>query len=168
MIHLCADGRKRRRVCGISVDVAGIRDGVEGDAKMGVADLQGGSSFHVAGRHVVQHDDVSGTFLAAERYFRGGRPFDQPQARLDVPIRLTRSDTTARWASFRSWGASSTAAAAALCMDALLTFLLGVRCYLCVRPWSRTNTGAFWFGMDLDTVIEVCVTFHYAWAMEHD
>jgi hypothetical protein len=53
-------------------------------------------------------------------------------------------------------------------VHALLTFLLGVRCYLCVRPWSRTNTGAFWFGMDLDTVIEVCVTFHYAWAMEHD
>jgi hypothetical protein len=45
---------------------------------------QGGGHFCVAGRHVVRHDDVSGTFLAAERYFRGDRPFDQPQARLDV------------------------------------------------------------------------------------
>ena len=133
-----------------------------------LADPQGGGSFHVAGRHVVQHDDASGTFLAAERYFRGDRPFDQPQARLDVPDQAHAVRHDRAMGVVPVVGASSTASAAAFCMDALLTFLLGVRCYLCVRPWSRTNTGAFWFGMELDTVIEVCVTFHYAWAMEHD
>jgi len=45
MIHLCADGRKRRRVCGISVDVAGIREGVEGDARMGVATCKAAVTF---------------------------------------------------------------------------------------------------------------------------
>ena len=41
-------------------------------------------AFTIGGRHVVQHDDVGGGLLAAERGFPGDRLFDQPQARLDV------------------------------------------------------------------------------------
>jgi hypothetical protein len=60
LLHLCSDGRKRRRVCGASVDVAGIREGVKGDTKMGVADLQGSGSFMWRG------DTSSSTMMSAE------------------------------------------------------------------------------------------------------
>jgi hypothetical protein len=39
--------------------------GAQGDAKTDVAGLQCGGSLRVAGRYVVENDDVGGTFRAA-------------------------------------------------------------------------------------------------------
>ena len=38
----------------------------------------------ITGRNIVQHDDIGGAFLAAERGFRNHGLLDQPQARLDM------------------------------------------------------------------------------------
>jgi hypothetical protein len=95
------------------IAIVGVPQGVQGDAKVHVAGLQRGGR-HVTGRHVVEHDDVDGTLGVAGRRLPGDRPFD--------PTRPTRSETTARWASFSSWGACATPSPAAFCTSALLSY----------------------------------------------
>jgi len=53
---------RRRQACGTGIAIAGIQQGAQGDAKIDAAGLQRGGSLHVAGRYVVEHDDVGGTF----------------------------------------------------------------------------------------------------------
>ncbi len=68
--------------------IAGVPQRAQGNARIDIAGLQCGGSLHVAGRHVIERDDVGGTLGAAGRSFRrsfpGDRPFDQPQAVPDV------------------------------------------------------------------------------------
>jgi hypothetical protein len=76
------------RACGTRIAVAGIQQGAQGDARIEIAGLQRGIGLHVAGRYVVEHDDVGGTLAAAGRHFQRSFPcdrlFDQPQDLLDV------------------------------------------------------------------------------------
>lgn len=67
--------------------------GAQGGAEIGVAGLQGGNGLHVAGRDVVEHDDVC-DFRTAARGLFFHRPLDQPQAVLDASAR--RTETTVR------------------------------------------------------------------------
>ena len=72
----------------------GIQQEMQGDAKPGLAGVQGGVRLHIAGRDIVQHDDIVAGFLIAERQFPGDGRFEHFMLACICSIRDTRSETT--------------------------------------------------------------------------
>ena len=103
----------------------GIQQGAQGDAKIDVAGLQRGVSLHVAGRYVVEHDDVGGTLRAAGRCFRRelAIAFDQLQARPNMVDQADEVGNHGAVGGILVVGRMSTPSPAALCIGALLTLL---------------------------------------------
>jgi hypothetical protein len=86
------------------IAIAGIRQGAQGDAEIDVGGLQRGGSLDVAGRYVVEHDDISGTLglpsdvsgeVSREVYLAIVCSISR-RLFWTCSIRLTRSETTAQ------------------------------------------------------------------------
>ncbi len=147
-------------ILGAVVRRLGIEQVLKGDGKIGIAGVQRCGCSDVGGRHVIQHDDVGRDLLAAQRGFAGDLLFDQPQARLDMldqgyDVLYHRAVRFVSVVGFNR-DAAAFEVAFEVALEVALEFALGIlhsrtpqvtflgaRCYLCVKPSSRTNTGAF-------------------------
>ena len=116
-------GKTRHQIRRCACGMTDASPRAHGNTKIDIACLQYGGSLHVAGRNVAEHDgwwNSRGCRRCFRRSFPCDRPFDQPQANRG------------------GGGACATPSPAAFCMS--LSYFFRVRCYLCVKLRSRTNT----------------------------